>query len=41
MSNILQEIESQISGIKSAVTRSNVGVVREIGDGAAKIMFPA
>jgi F-type H+/Na+-transporting ATPase subunit alpha len=37
MSNILQEIESQIAGIKTAVTKSNVGVVREIGDGAAKV----
>ncbi|WP_395752160.1 F0F1 ATP synthase subunit alpha [Prosthecobacter sp.] len=37
MSNILQEIESQIAGLKTAVTKSNVGIVREIGDGAAKI----
>src|ERR1700679_3881492 len=37
MSNILQEIEAQISGIKTNVSRQNVGVVREIGDGVAKI----
>ena len=37
MSNILQDIEAKISGVKSAVTRQNVGVVREIGDGVAKI----
>src|SRR3954451_20122958 len=37
MSNLLQEIEAQISGIKTAVTRQNVGIVREIGDGVAKI----
>jgi F-type H+-transporting ATPase subunit alpha len=37
MSNILQEIESQIASLKTAVNKSNVGVVREIGDGAAKI----
>ncbi len=37
MSTILQEIESQIAGLKTAVTKSNVGVVREIGDGAAKV----
>lgn len=37
MSNILQELESQIAGLKTAATRSNVGVVREIGDGAARI----
>jgi F-type H+-transporting ATPase subunit alpha len=37
MSNLLQEIETQIAGVKTAATRQNVGVVREIGDGVAKI----
>ncbi|MEZ0388598.1 MAG: F0F1 ATP synthase subunit alpha, partial [Verrucomicrobium sp.] len=37
MSSILQEIETEIAGLKTSVTRSNVGVVREIGDGVAKI----
>ncbi|HEX3797099.1 MAG TPA: F0F1 ATP synthase subunit alpha [Verrucomicrobiae bacterium] len=37
MSNLLQEIEAQISGIKTSVSRQNVGIVREIGDGVAKI----
>src|SRR6202140_4442118 len=37
MSNLLQEIEAQIAGVKTAVNRQNVGVVREIGDGVAKI----
>ncbi len=37
MSNLLQEIEAQISGAKAAVAKQNVGVVREIGDGVAKI----
>jgi F-type H+/Na+-transporting ATPase subunit alpha len=37
MSTLLQEIEAQISGAKTAVTHQNVGVVREIGDGVAKI----
>jgi F-type H+-transporting ATPase subunit alpha len=37
MSNLLQEIEAQISGLKTSVSRQNVGVVREIGDGVAKI----
>src|SRR6201996_5803639 len=37
MSNLLQEIESEISGIKTSVSRQNVGIVREIGDGVAKI----
>src|SRR5437667_6098459 len=37
MSTLLQEIESKISGIKTTVGRQNVGTVREIGDGVAKI----
>ena len=37
MSNILQELETSIAGLKTAVSKSNVGVVREIGDGAARI----
>jgi F-type H+-transporting ATPase subunit alpha len=37
MSNILQEIEAQISGAKTATAKQNVGTVREIGDGVAKI----
>ena len=37
MSNILQEIESDIADLKTGVTRTNVGTVREIGDGVAKV----
>lgn len=37
MSNLLQEIEAQISGLKTSVAKQNIGVVREIGDGVAKI----
>jgi F-type H+-transporting ATPase subunit alpha len=37
MSNILQEIEAQIAGVKTSVQRQNVGYVREISDGVAKI----
>ncbi len=37
MSNLLQEIEAQITGAKAATAKQNVGVVREIGDGVAKI----
>src|SRR5204863_1317410 len=37
MSNLLQDIEAQISGVKTSVAKQNVGVVREIGDGVAKI----
>ncbi|MEO7933542.1 MAG: F0F1 ATP synthase subunit alpha, partial [Chthoniobacterales bacterium] len=37
MSTILQELESQISGLSTTAMKSNVGVVREAGDGVAKI----
>src|SRR5881394_1035296 len=37
MSNLLQEIEAQIAGVKTSVAKQNVGTVREIGDGVAKI----
>ncbi len=37
MSTLLQEIENQIAGVKTAVAKQNVGVVREIGDGVARI----
>src|SRR5450432_1874036 len=37
MSNLLQEIEAQITGAKTATAKQNVGIVREIGDGVAKI----
>ena len=37
MSNLLQEIEAQIAGVKAGVSRQNVGVVRQIGDGVAKV----
>ncbi|MEA3212944.1 MAG: F-type H+/Na+-transporting ATPase subunit alpha [Chthoniobacter sp.] len=37
MSSILQELESQISGLKTTTMKSNVGIVREIGDGVARI----
>ena len=37
MSTLLQEIEAQIAGVKTAAAKQNVGVVREIGDGVAKI----
>jgi F-type H+/Na+-transporting ATPase subunit alpha len=38
MSNILQELESKIESIHSAsAVKANVGTVREIGDGIAKI----
>ena len=38
MSNLLQELEAKIDGLANAtVTKSNVGTVREIGDGVARI----
>ncbi|MCC6821113.1 MAG: F0F1 ATP synthase subunit alpha [Verrucomicrobia subdivision 3 bacterium] len=37
MSNLLQEIEAQISGVKTLVNKQNVGIVRECADGVAKI----
>jgi F-type H+/Na+-transporting ATPase subunit alpha len=37
MSTILQELESQISGLKTSAALSNTGIVREAGDGVAKI----
>src|SRR6478609_147165 len=37
MSTLLQDIEAQISGVKTATAKQNVGLVREIGDGVAKI----
>ena len=37
MSTLLQEIEAQIAGVKTATAKANVGVVRQISDGVAKI----
>ena len=37
MSNLLQEIEAQIAGVKTTTMKQNVGIVREIADGVAKI----
>src|SRR5437879_1317914 len=37
MSTLLQEIEAQITGMRTSVAKQNVGTVREIGDGVAKI----
>src|SRR5499433_2458140 len=37
MANLLQEIEAQITGVKTGTARQNVGVIRELGDGVAKI----
>src|SRR5215212_8608970 len=37
MSTILEEIETKIAGLKTSTTKSNVGVVRETGDGVARV----
>src|SRR5947199_5670119 len=37
MSTILEEIESKIEELKTSTTRSNVGIVRETGDGVARV----
>src|SRR5512143_2247101 len=37
MANLLREIEAQIAGAKTAAAKQNVGVIRELGDGVAKI----
>jgi F-type H+-transporting ATPase subunit alpha len=37
MSSILQELEKEIANVTASVQKSNVGVVREVGDGVAKV----
>src|SRR5215468_282215 len=37
MATIIQEIEAQIAGAKTATSKQNVGTVREVGDGVAKV----
>ena len=37
MSSILQELEKEIAGITSSVEKTNVGIVRQVGDGVAKV----
>jgi F-type H+-transporting ATPase subunit alpha len=37
MPDLLQELEAQLEGIRSASLRQNVGVIREIGDGVALV----
>src|SRR5215467_11589198 len=37
MSSILEEIESKIEGLKTSAGKTNVGIVRETGDGVARI----
>src|SRR6266498_3389327 len=37
MADLLQEIEAQIAGAKTAAAKQNVGIIRELGDGVAKL----
>jgi F-type H+-transporting ATPase subunit alpha len=37
MSTILQDLETQIGGLRTTTMKSNVGVVRDCGDGVARI----
>jgi F-type H+-transporting ATPase subunit alpha len=37
VSDLLQELEAQIEGARTIAARQNVGVIREIGDGVAKV----
>src|SRR6476619_6542960 len=37
MADLLQEIEAQIAGAKNAAVKQNIGIIRELGDGVAKI----
>ena len=37
MADLLKEIEAQIAGAKAATAKQNVGVIREIGDGVARV----
>ena len=37
MADLLMEIEAQIAGAKTSAVKQNVGVIREIGDGVARI----
>ncbi|WP_018970038.1 F0F1 ATP synthase subunit alpha [Rubritalea marina] len=37
MSSILQELEQELANVSTSVGKSNVGTIREIGDGVAKV----
>src|SRR6266853_6993006 len=37
MADLLKELEAQIAGVKTATDRQNVGVIREVGDGVARV----
>src|SRR5678815_2581564 len=37
MANLIQDIETQIAGAKATSIKRNIGVIREIGDGVARV----
>jgi F-type H+-transporting ATPase subunit alpha len=37
MADLLKELEAEIAGLKTATARQNVGVIREVGDGVARV----
>ena len=37
MSSILQELEQEIANASTSAGKTNVGIIREIGDGVAKV----
>ena len=37
MADLVKEIEAEIAGARTATARQTVGVIREIGDGVAKV----
>src|SRR4029077_4739319 len=37
MPNLIQDIEAKIAGAKTATLKQSVGVIREIGDGVARV----
>src|SRR3954467_1553679 len=37
MSTLVQEIEARIAGTKAVTMKQNVGVIREVGDGVARV----
>jgi F-type H+/Na+-transporting ATPase subunit alpha len=37
MSSLVTEIELQLAGVKAGITRQSIGIIREIGDGVARV----
>jgi F-type H+-transporting ATPase subunit alpha len=37
MSSLVTDIEAQITGVKTGITRQSIGIIREIGDGVARV----